>query len=308
MTICKICLSETEGEAEYHAACLEELFGTSSLPAIDLELSKVHTAGLAMAGRTSLSGVQKKISVNLSADRATLQVAVEGGFYILKPQTEAYPALPENEHVTTRLAPLVGIETGRCGLIPLKDNSLAFIVARFDRTPDGRKVRQEDFNQLAEQSPAEKYNGSSELCVRLLRKHATEPLIEILKFYRYLVFSWWTGNGDMHLKNFSLQGVEGRYRLTPAYDLVCTRLVIPDDPMAIPVQGKQDNLNQKQWMKFAEYCKIPERAARRVLQEHVDALQEATRMIQRSFLLDEMKEQYKTLLVARSKMLEATSA
>ncbi|MBK8270663.1 MAG: HipA domain-containing protein [Planctomycetes bacterium] len=239
---CRICLTSIGEQGDYHAACLRTLFGAAKVPHLDINLSKMHTAALAMVGHTSLSGVQKKISVNLTADRETLQVAAEGGRYILKPQTEAFPSLPENEHVTTCLAKLVDIEVAPFGMIALSDGSLAYISRRFDRLPDGRKLRQEDFCQLAEQSPKDKYEGSAELCVRLLRKYATEPLIEVLKLYRLLVFTWWSGNGDMHLKNFSLfTDQQGIMRLTPAYDLVSTRLVIPNDPLALSVVGKKRN-------------------------------------------------------------------
>jgi serine/threonine-protein kinase HipA len=299
MSVCTICLNDTDADVACHARCAQELFGAPTVPAIDLELAKIHTAGLAMVGRASLSGVQKKISVSLSADRATLQVALDGGRYILKPQTGVYPALPENEHVTTRLAGLVGLETARGGLMHLADGSPAFVAARFDRLPTGRKVRQEDFNQLAEQS-----TGSAELCVRLLRRYASEPLVEILKLYRQLVFAWWTGNGDMHMKNFSLYADDaGRQRLTPAYDQVCTRLVIPNDPLALPVQGKKDNLTRDLWLRFADYCQLPRRAAERVLRDHAQAIDPALALVARSFLPAEMKAEYQALLRERGSKL-----
>jgi serine/threonine-protein kinase HipA len=264
-------------------------------------VSKLHTAALAMVGHASLSGAQKKISVNLSADRETLQVAAEGGRYILKPQTDTYPALPENEHLTTRLAQLVDLDVGRFGLVPLKDGSLAYIVKRFDRLPNGHKVRQEDFCQLAELSPKEKYDSSAERCVKLLQKYASEPLVEILKLYRLLVCAWWSGNGDMHLKNFSLLTDEqGVTRLTPAYDQICTRLVIPDDPLALPVCGKKDNLKRDMWLKFAEYCQLSERAAARVLNHQAAALTPALDLINRSFLPAEMKAVYRELIESRT--------
>ncbi|HUF60639.1 MAG TPA: HipA domain-containing protein [Verrucomicrobiales bacterium] len=173
--VCRICLGEIDRDDEYHSRCLRALFGTTKVPTLDIETSKLHTAALAMVGHTSLSGVQKKISVNLSADRATLQVAAVGGRYILKPQTGTYPALPENEHVTTQLAKLVDIDMSPNGLVLLKDGTLAYIVRRFDRLPDGHKLRQEDFCQLAELPPKDKYDGGSAgLCVKLLRKYANE--------------------------------------------------------------------------------------------------------------------------------------
>jgi serine/threonine-protein kinase HipA len=137
-----------------------------------------------------------------------------------------------------------------------------------------------------------------------VRQYASEPLVEILKLYRLLVFSWWTGNGDMHLKNFSLQtDEEGHQRLTPAYDLVCTRLVIPDDPFALPVQGKDRNLTRGTWLKFADDCQIPRKAAERVLAEHTDVLDQAVDVVARCFLSSGMKEDYQDLLRSRTEAL-----
>jgi serine/threonine-protein kinase HipA len=308
--VCRICLDNTQGDEDYHPRCLRTLFGTNKAPTLDIEISKLHTAALAMVGHTSLSGIQKKISVNLAVDRSTLQVAAEGGTYILKPQTGTYPALPENEHATTQLARLVGIEVSPNGLIALKDGSLAYIVKRFDRLPDGHKLRQEDFCQLAELSPKDKYDeGSAELCVRLLRKYATEPLVEILKLYRLLVFTWWSGNGDMHLKNFSLLTEEdGILKLTPAYDLVSTHLVMPGDRLAIPIQGKEDNVRRGTWKRFADYCKLPDKAATRVLDEQAAVLGEATQLIDRSFLPSEQKDEYKKLITDRSASLQRATS
>lgn len=295
--ICHICLGGVRGDGNYHARCLRALFGSAKVPQLDIEVSKLHTAALAMVGHTSLSGTQKKISVNLAADRETLQVAAEGGRYILKPQTETYPALPENEQVTSRLAQLVDLEVAPFGLVPLKDGSLAYVARRFDRLPDGRKLRQEDFCQLDEKSPKEKYDGSAELCVRLLRKYASEPLIEISKLYRAFVFAWWTGNGDMHLKNFSLlTDTEGIFRLTPAYDLVCTRLVIPADPLALPVVGKKGNLDRADWLRFADYCRLPEKTAIRVLETQMAIHDSAVELIDRCFLPPDQKTTYKALI------------
>ena len=102
---CLACLREDAvGRSGYHAQCVRRLFGTPGVPEVDVELGKLHALGLAMAGRTSLSGVQRKISVGLSTDRMTLQLCVEGGSHILKPQAQSYPALPENEHLTMQLA------------------------------------------------------------------------------------------------------------------------------------------------------------------------------------------------------------
>lgn len=306
---CGVCLGENQPGQEHHPDCVRTLFGTTTPPVIEVELAKLHTLALAMVGHTTLSGIQRKISVGLDRDRTTLRVALEGGHYILKPQAQTYPHLPENEHVTMRLAALVGIEVPPCGLFRLQDGSIAYLVARFDRPAGGGKSRQEDFCQLAGRSPKEKYEGSAELCARLVKKHASEPLIELLRLYRLLVFVWWTANGDMHLKNFSLlASPEGLQRLSPAYDLLCTNLVIPDDPLALPVRGKRDRLTRADWLELAAYCGIGPKAAARVLDETAASLPRALELVERCALPRDLAQVYRTILEERTRTLLPASA
>lgn len=299
-TGCWICLREAGDR--YHSACLRALFGVSRAPRTDVRLAKLHTAALAMVGHTSLSGVQRKISVSLTADRVTLQVAIEGGRYILKPSSQTFPNLPENEHLTMTLAKLAGLEVPPCGLLPLADGSIAYVVSRFDRA-GGAKLRQEDFCQLAEFSAKEKYQGSAELCARLVRRFASEPIIEALRLYRLFVFAWWSGNGDLHLKNLSLLTSEGFHRLSPCYDLVCTHLLIPDDPLALPVCGKKARLTREDWLNFAARCSVRPRAAQRVLRDVAGTTAEARSFIERSLLPVEMKASYSELIEERAASL-----
>ncbi len=104
MSTCRVCLGPAISEAAYHPRCLKELFDANKPPTLDIDIAKLHTAALSMVGRTSLSGVQKKISLGLSVDKSTLTVITERNQYILKPQTGIYPSLPENEQLTTCLA------------------------------------------------------------------------------------------------------------------------------------------------------------------------------------------------------------
>ncbi len=305
MTSCSICLKSVTGDVEYHAACIESLFGVTKFPTLDVELSKLYSlAASKMAGKMSISGVQEKVSLTLSHDRSVLDVAPTGGRYILKPEISKFSSLPQNEQLTMRLADLVGIEVPLFGLVYLKDGAVAYIIKRFDRLDDGSKLQVEDFCQLSQKRPRDKYDGSAELCVRTLRKFASEPLIEIQKLYRLLLFSWWIENGDMHLKNFSLITTsEGISRLSPAYDLVCTKLVIPDDALAMPIAGRNKNLTRRNWLDFAEYCQIPERAATRLISEQIDALEPALALVSASFLSNDMKEQYGAFLRDNTSLL-----
>lgn len=259
-----------------------------------------------MVGTSALSGAQRKLSVRLDSSRMTLQVATTGGRFILKPQTNVYPELPENEHLTMHLAALAGLNVAPNGLLPLEDGSIAYVVRRFDRRNDGSKRHHEAFCQLAEKPAREKYEGSAELLVRLLRTHATEPLVELLKLFRLCVAAWWTGNGDMHLKNVSiLRDDDERYRLSPVYDFVCTRLVIDRDQLALSIGGKRDRMRQSDWIRFAACAAIPERAAVRVLKSIAKRGHAALHAVHSSFLSSKMKQQYLKLIGERSQLLEA---
>jgi serine/threonine-protein kinase HipA len=102
-----------------------------------------------MAGKMSISGAQEKVSLTLSKDKTSLEVAPTGGRYILKPETTRFSSVPQNELLTMRLARLVSIEVPPCGLIRLKDGSPSYIIKRFDRQENGEKLQVEDFCQLA---------------------------------------------------------------------------------------------------------------------------------------------------------------
>ncbi len=205
------------------------------------------------------------------------------------------------------MASLVEIETPPFGLVWLKDGSPAYIIKRFDRIDDGRKLHVEDFCQLSEIPLKDKYQGSGEECVRILKKFASEPLVEIRKLLKVLLFSWWVANGDQHLKNLSLMITsEGVRRLAPAYDLLCTRLVIPKDRhLSLSIVGKKAKLTRDNWLEFADYCGITSRAAERVISEQVSALAPSIELIRNSFLTDELKEQYVEIINVNTSILAA---
>jgi serine/threonine-protein kinase HipA len=137
-------------------------------------------------------------------------------------------------------------------------------------------------------------------------------LIELMKLYRLLLFTWWSGNGDMHLKNFSLLTDEDDItRLTPAYDLVSTHLVIPGDPLALPVGGKKTRLVSDDWLGFADYCGLPHTVAERMFRKQRDVTDEAASLIRRSFLPADQQLEYEALIRGSSSLLgesESTGA
>jgi serine/threonine-protein kinase HipA len=305
MPSCRICLGPLKGEALHHLQCLERLFGVETLPALEIRPERLLQLASEMAGKMSISGAQEKVSLRLSDDRSRLEPAVTGGRYILKPEPARFAHVPENEHLTMCMAALAGIEVPPCGLVEMEDGSWAYVIKRFDRLKDGAKLRVEDFCQLDERPARDKYQGSGELCVRILRKYASEPLIEIRKLFKLLLFSWWVSNGDQHLKNFSLVIEDDDHRrLSPAYDLINTRLPIPsDEHLALSIGGKRNNLNRQAWMDFASYCRIPAKAAVRLIHEQVESLDGASRVIARCFLPEDLKETYERIIRENTALL-----
>jgi serine/threonine-protein kinase HipA len=305
MTTCLVCLEETAGKVEYHPACVKRLFGTSVLPLLDLELSELYAVAAQMAGKMSISGIQEKVSLRLTPDRSRLEVAATGGRYILKPEPSRFTALPQDEHLSMCLASLSGIETPPFGLLRLKDGALTYIIKRFDRLDQGTKLQVEDFCQLGEKRLKEKYDGSAEMCVRILRKYASEPPIEISKLYRLMLFGWWIANGDMHLKNFSLITLpDTTRRLSLAYDLISTRLMIPeDDNLALPMGGRTKQFTRRDWFDFGDYCQLPKRAVARIVASQISALDASVGLIHHSLLPDKKKTEYEKIVREHSDVL-----
>jgi serine/threonine-protein kinase HipA len=306
--VCAACLKVIAGRRAYHADCLIGLFGRALAPRIALTSVDLPAKASGMVGKMSISGAQEKVSLRLSANGRDLRVADRGGEYLLKPEPARWANLPQNEHLTMTLAARFGIVIPPCALVKLGDGATAYLVKRFDRLADGSKLRVEEFCQLAELPTEARYHGSAELCVRLLRKYASDPATEIAEFFRRLLFGWWVANGDMHLKNFALlTDADGVRRLSPAYDLVNTRLLIPDDEMALTLGGKHRVRRRKRWLDFAKFCEIPAVVADRMILNQIEFLDSARSIIDRSFLPDSTKERYSQIVAANTQILMSGS-
>lgn len=238
-----------------------KVFGIDQEPVIDLTLAGVSLKAQEMVGKMSVSGVQPKLSVRLAGkdSEPRLEVTGEGGQYILKPQVQAFARLPENEALCMGVAEDLGINVPPHCLVHLKDRSLAYVVKRFDRA--GRlKIHQEDFAQVL--GKENKYDGSVEEIGRKLKAVSEVPGLDVQLFFERVVFNFLIGNGDAHVKNYSITyDAEGRVRLAPAYDLVCSRIVLPNeaDESALTVQGRKSKIGRKQMSLLADYFRIPEK-------------------------------------------------
>jgi serine/threonine-protein kinase HipA len=191
----------------------------------------------------SMSGVQEKFSIIMDKNKLRLTQPGERGQYILKPIPRAgkkASQIPANEHLTMQIARQVfNILTAENALIFFKDGTPAYITKRFDVKDDGTKWAQDDFASLANRTPQShgehyKYVGNYLEIFRLLEKHLPTYQIEAPKLLKILLFNYLFSNGDAHFKNFSLLETPlGDYSLSPAYDMLNTRIHIDDKDFAL---------------------------------------------------------------------------
>jgi serine/threonine-protein kinase HipA len=306
-TSCLTCLRPVSDGTRHHARCARRLFGTDVAPRLDLRQSEIQTVALATIGRSSLAGVQPKISVGFHTDRRTLQLETNGGRFILKPPAPNFEALPENEHLTMELARRFGLSVPDTTLIELGDGKLAYLIARYDRPITGGKLRQEDFCQLLLLPPAAKYDRTALDCASVIRRFSTEPLADLFRLFETFVFAFWVANGDMHLKNLSLAAdTQGRHLLSPAYDQVCTGLYPDFDAnLGLPLSPDDRKTDRAAWLRFAHALDIPERAAVRVLNRPTDQSRAALTLIAESYLPHHLQAQYRRILDLRAAALTA---
>jgi serine/threonine-protein kinase HipA len=304
-TACWICLGEPPLDAaagRYHRACLELLFGVSELPRAAFD--QIAIAGWAEehAGRLSISGFQPKAPAALTEEGRVLSLVERDSTHIVKPPHASYPHIPQNEHLTMRLARLVGLDVAEHGLIELSDGAVAYVTRRFDRMPGGL-VHVVDFCQLAGKDPEDKEASSAEECAALARRYAGPEAAFAL--FRLLVFAYWVRNGDLHLKNLMLRKTPARsYTLAPAYDLLCTEPYNVKG-MVLPVTGERVNIARKRWLDFAGgACGLDPSAAANAIDAMVAKQPEAAVLIERSALPSpEWKRRYRRLLAKRSRQL-----
>jgi len=232
------------------------MFGVDHPPTIGFSLAEMAQKAQEAAGKLSISGVQPKLSVRLDKKNNLLISVAERGEYILKSQLSTYSHIPENEQCCMDIAQELGIVVPPHCLLPLKDKSIAYIIKRFDREK-GVKIHQEDFAQILGEE--NKYGGSVEQIGHKLKEISTAPGYDLQLFFERIVFNFIIGNGDAHLKNYSmLYKSEEDRRLAPAYDLVCSKLVIPrEEDSALTIGGKKNRLTRDDFDRLAERFDIP---------------------------------------------------
>lgn len=302
-------IDETGGD--FHPACSRQFFGSPVPPALAISQDEMQEMAQAIVLKSiAVTGVQPKLSLSIEptpGDPKKSRFTIVGlwGNYILKPPTAEFKALPENEDLTMHLARVFGLSEAEHSLIRLSSGELAYITKRFDRN-DKEKLALEDMCQLTETLTSDKYRGSMEKVGKTILRYSTQPGLDAIRFFEYALFCFLTGNADMHLKNFSLiSSPEGNLQLSPAYDLLCTQLVLPEDldEIALTLNAKQRKLKLADFILLAEKLKIPAKTVNNVLSRFKKQLNTVNSWIDISFLPDALKQDYKNII--RSKALQA---
>ncbi len=311
-TVCLHCYEELPASGEMlHNKCIKNFYHQNSLPLLPYSMDDLgKLAEDVVLKRITIPGVQPKISLHLSAERSQSRFTIVGlwGRYILKPPVGIYPHLPENESLTMKMASAAGIRTVPFSLIPLKTGELCYITERIDRLKDGSKIQMEDMCQLTGRMTEHKYHGSYEQIAGALKKYSDNPLFDITELLKVLLFSFITGNGDMHLKNFSLIETGELTHLSPAYDLLSTRLVISekDDPddMALTLNGKKRKLTKEDFLQFSGISGLTAKQFSNIFEEIMESCPSMEKIISKSFLPENMKAEYIKIIEERVQRLK----
>ncbi len=255
---------------------------------------------------------KKKLSLHLISDgkepRLTFLNFPTG--YILKPQVNDFPSLPEAEHLVMCMADAAGIFTVPHALIS-GNKSLAYITKRVDRAFEKNQVRMlamEDFCQLDLRLTQDMYRGSYERCSKIIQNYSSRTMLDITELFIRLVFSFLVGNSDMHLKNFSLIETEegnGQYVLSPAYDLLPVNIIMPEDKeqFALTMNGKKANIQKKDFLLFADKCDISRKSSEKMINKLVLMKPTFVFMCNESLLPKDLKERFVELLEKRFTIL-----
>jgi serine/threonine-protein kinase HipA len=278
---------------------------------LEYDSEELREEAMFRAIKMSIQGVQPKLSAIVNIKEGKFEIVDKNGKYILKPQHHTFPELPENEDLTMRLAEKAGIEVPLHGMVYSKDKSRVYFIKRFDRKGQKDKLPVEDFAQLAGLSRETKYNFSMEKLVLIIDEYCTFPAIEKAKLFKLVLFNFLTGNEDMHLKNYSVIVRNNKVELSPAYDLLNTTIILKPgaEEIALTLKGRKKKLNAELLIKYfgKERCGLSDKIIEKTIKSISSAIPDWKELISISFLSDDMKNKYNSLLDNRIKVLEISN-
>lgn len=308
MSKCLYCYNEVENGEDFHTECSLAFFGTEKPPKIEYSLDEMSKLAKQVVERSvSVPGVQPKLSMsvmkNSQKDQRLTVVGALGGNYIFKPPSEDYPEMPANEDLTMKMAELFNIDVVTHSLIRLSSGELSYITKRIDRTEDGTKIHMIDMFQVLE--AFDKYRGSMERIGKAIQQYADNTFLDILRFYELTLFSYLTGNNDMHLKNFSMVQKSYGWALAPAYDLLNVSIVNPEDKeeLALTIAGKKNKISSKLLIDFGLGLGLTKKQIRAAFRRFHELKTDAIALIKSSFLTEDMQKAYVNILEQRYEVL-----
>ena len=314
MNKCLYCYQELEeGQVDFHPGCARKFFGSETVPL--LPYTRDNMAELArqvIRTSTSVTGVQAKMSLDVNrggkSEPAKFTIVGLWGKYIFKPQSGKYPFLPELEDLTMKMAEVARIRTARHTLIRLADGELGYLTLRMDRGRKGEKISMLDMCQLTNRLTEHKYYGTYQQLAGTIKKYSSAPMLDVQRYWEVVLFSWMTGNSDMHCKNFSLIDTgNGEYVLSPAYDLLAVLLVDTADTeemaMSFSVGGAKNGFNKTTFMDAFTQSGIPVAVASKMIERMKGYFPKWKELIAQSFLSEQMKADYCHLLSKRIEQL-----
>jgi serine/threonine-protein kinase HipA len=314
MSKCLYCYHDLEeGLVDFHPACARKIFGSDTAPILPYTRENMsELACQVIRTSASVTGVQAKMSldVNRGGKKEPSKFTIVGlwGKYIFKPQSAKYPNLPELEDLTMKMAEAAHIRTASHSLIRLADGELGYITLRMDRGRNGEKISMLDMCQLTNRLTEHKYYGTYLQLAETIKKYSSVPMLDVQRFWEVVLFSWITGNSDMHCKNFSLlDSGNGEYVLSPAYDLLAVLLADPQDTeemaMSFTVGGEKTGFNRDTFMTAFTQSGISAAVANKMIERMKTFLPKWRTLIAQSFLPEKMKENYLILLSKRIELL-----
>ena len=311
------------GFATYSPLCLRKVFGGKRISHIlYFSYSDGSAEIISAVNRISISGVQEKLSAVIRKGKIVLAPEGESGRYIIKPAPDNKYLrfkndIPANEHLTMQIASQVyNIHTAENAMVFFSDGEPAYITKRFDYAPDGSRILQDDFASLAGKTVGShgkdfKYTGSYEDAAMLIHRNVAAWQVEMTGFFTLTVFNYLFGNGDAHLKNFSLQATPyGDYVLTPAYDLMNTSIHVNDGDFALQGGLIPENEYSDVYVKSGHPCKsdfitfgnrigvLPKKIIS-IVEMFATGQPKVYELIRNSFLGDKAKRMYRRSYIER---------
>lgn len=306
MCRCLYCYRPLEkGEKDFHPGCAKRFFGTGKVPVLDYACKDLEQLALQIIkDQTSLTGVQPKLSLHLNEHEGSQRLTIVGlwGNFICKPQTMQFKYMPETEDLTMHLAEVAKIDVVPHTLMRMADGTLCYLTKRIDRNAKGEKMAMEDMCQLTERQTEYKYKSSYERIAKAIVQYSSMPKMDVTNFFETVLFSWITGNNDMHLKNFSLyEPQDGTIRLTPAYDLLNAAILNPkdDEELALTLNGRKKRLKRVDFVSAGVTMGIDPKILDRLIGKYVRLYPRMSEFIGQSFLDEELKNRYNEMLRER---------